>query len=515
MPPIGNPKWTIPLDKHLALLTASGIRNGLKHGKMDSKDLSSSNHAQDTDSGFAGTLKNIQLNDLIQMCCLSASSLCMRVSKGQRQGTIFIVDGEIVHAACEDMAGEEAFYQILGWQTGSFESIEVSTIPQRTIDKSYHFLVMEAARRVDEQNLKMAQPSSTTSHTSTDVSDERLRVLIVDDSPMMRKILASILTTGDMINVVGMAGNGKEAISMIDQLSPDLVMLDVNMPVMDGTSTIKHIMIEKPCPVVIMSNPGDALSKKIFNFLELGAVDFIGKPKKSQDILLQQKKIIERIKLAATASVNNFSIVRIPKAKAFTPSEAACRRLVIVLSGPGGHPELLNLLCGLVPSMAELDGAVVALQGLPPSFQKPLAQYMNERCGYPALPIDHETILRAGQCYVGMHGGPLTVKMNGHNPIIGTQGPKDERESIDCFLESAALTFKKNLVVVLLSGANSGEQSGLRAVKDQEGRVILRKRSSSMVSSPLDPVAESGLVNAEVNPSDLIKTIVAGFKPNA
>ena len=483
---------------------------------MDSKDLSSSNHMQDTDSGFAGTLKNIQLNDLIQMCCLSASSLCMRVSKGQRQGTIFIVDGEIVHAACEDVVGEEAFYQILGWQTGSFESIEVSTTPQRTIDKSYHFLVMEAARRVDEQSLETdEQHAPVVSDATSDVSDNRLRVLIVDDSPMMRKILASILTTGDMINVVGMAGNGKEAISMINELSPDLVMLDVNMPVMDGTSTIKHIMIKKPCPVVIMSNPGDALSKKIFNFLELGAVDFIGKPKKSQDILLQQKKIIERIKLAATASVNHFSIVRIPKAKPFTPSEALSRRLVMVLSGPGGHPELLNLLCGLVPAMAELDGAVVALQGLPPSFRKPLAQYMNERCGYPALPIDHETILRAGQCYVGMHGSPLMVKMDGHNPIIGTQGPEDEGGSIDRFLESAALAFKKDLAVVLLSGANSGEQSGLRAVKEQEGRVILRNRSSSMVSSSLDPVADSGLVNAEVSPSDLLQTVLEGFKSNS
>jgi len=478
---------------------------------MDSKDLSSSNQAQDTtDSGFAGTLKNIQLNDLIQMCCLSASSLCMRVSKGQRQGTIFIVDGEIVHAACEDMVGEDAFYQILGWQTGSFESIEVSTTPQRTINKSYHFLVMEAARRVDEQSLKSGE---TLPVASDDSGDDRLRVLIVDDSPMMRKILASILTTGDMINVVGMAGNGKEAISMIDQLSPDLVMLDVNMPVMDGTSTIKHIMIKKPCPVVIMSNPGDALSKKIFNFLELGAVDFISKPKKNQDILLQQKKIIERITLAATANVNKFSIVRIPKAKAFTPSEAACSRLVIVLSGPGGHPELLNLLSSLVPAMAELNGSVVALQGLPPSFKESLAQYVNERCGCPTVSIDHETKMCAGQCYVGIHGVPPMVKINGHYPIINNQVPgEDGPVSIDRFFQSAALVFKQDLAVVLLSGASPGDQSGLRAVTDHDGRVILRKRSSSMVSRPLDSVAESGLVKAEVSPSDLLQTVLKGFK---
>jgi two-component system chemotaxis response regulator CheB len=289
-------------------------------------------------------------------------------------------------------------------------------------------------------------------------------------------------------------------------------MLDVNMPVMDGTSTIKHIMIKKPCPVVIMSNPGEALSKKIFNFLELGAVDFISKPRKNQDILLQQKKIIERITLAATANVHKFSIVRIPKAKAFIPSESACRRLVIVLSGPGGHPELLNLLSGLVPTMAELNGAVVALQGLPPTFRDALAQYVNERCGCPAVSIDHETKMCAGGCYVGMHGVPPMVRMNGLYPIIDNQVPeKDRAASIDRFFQSAALVFKQNLTVVLLSGANPGDQSGLRTVNDHKGRVILRKRSSSMVSRPLDPVARE-LVNAEVSPGDLLQAILKGFK---
>ena len=91
--------------------------------------------------------------------------------------------------------------------------------------------------------------------------DDRLRVLIVDDSPIMRKILSSMLTASNRVKVVGMASNGEEAISLIDELSPDLVTLDVNMPVMDGTSTIKHIMIKKPCPVVIMSNPGEGSSK--------------------------------------------------------------------------------------------------------------------------------------------------------------------------------------------------------------------------------------------------------------
>jgi two-component system chemotaxis response regulator CheB len=439
----------------------------------------------------------------------------MRVTKDSRQGTIFIVDGEIVHAACEDMVGEEAFYRILGWQTGSFESIEMSTPPQRTIQKSYHFLIMEAARRVDENSLS-APASTETAGEPAEVAleDARLRVLIVDDSPMMRKILSSILTTSNQVKVVGMAGNGKEAIAMIDDLAPDLVALDVNMPVMDGISTIKHIMIKKPCPVVIMSNPGDGSTKTIFHFLELGAVDFMSKPTKNQDILVQQQKILERISLASTAKVSNFRIARVPKAgghSAVIADERVCRRLVVVVSGPGGHPEQLSLLSGLVPAMVDIKGAVVALQSLPPAFIEAYAHYLCERCAGPVTPINRETPVYAGQCYVGVHGAPLLVKSDGQNAIIDFGELEKDRRQIERFLSTAAAAFGNQLTVVLLSGADTGEQAGLRAVKENGGRIVLRHRSSSLVAGTLDPVVASGLADEEVKPADLVKTILQGF----
>jgi two-component system, chemotaxis family, protein-glutamate methylesterase/glutaminase len=313
---------------------------------------------------------------------------------------------------------------------------------------------------------------------------------------------------------VGMAGNGKEAIAMIDELAPDLVTLDVNMPVMDGISTIKHIMIKKPCPVVIMSNPGDGSTKTIFHFLELGAVDFMSKPTKNQDILIQQQKILERISLASTAKVRNFRIARIPKADGHSAAiavERACRRLVVVISGPGGHPEQLSLLSGLIPAMLDINGAVVALQSLPPAFIEAYAHYLGERCAGPVTPINRETPVYAGHCYVGVHGAPLMVKMNGQDANIDFGELEKNKRQIERFLSTAAVAYGKQLTVVLLSGADTGEQAGLRVVKENGGRIVLRQRSSSLVAEPLDPVFESSLADEEVKPADLVKTILKGF----
>jgi two-component system chemotaxis response regulator CheB len=367
---------------------------------------------------------------------------------------------------------------------------------------------MEAARRVDEQS--EAQQTESQPSTVSEAADDRLQVLIVDDSPMMRKILSSMLTTSNQIKVVGTASNGKEAIAMIDDLSPDLVTLDVNMPVMDGTS-----MIRKPCPVVITSNPGEGSSKAIFNFLELGAVDFLSKPTKNQDIVKQQLRILERVRVAATATVGNFRIARVPKVPANhvvdQPSGSACHSLVILISGPGGHPEQMSLVSGLMPSMLAIDGAVLAIQDLPPTFGSAFAGYIHERCGCPASSIESETVLKRGSCYVGIQGCALMVKKNDHQPTIDPFADSEAMAPVDRLLSSAASVFKQRLTVVLLSGANTGSLSGITVVRENGGRIILRERATSMVRESLDMVVEAGLLDAEVNTTALVTTITEGY----
>jgi two-component system chemotaxis response regulator CheB len=219
-------------------------------------------------SGFAGTLKNLQLIDIIQLCCLSVSTMAIKVTKEESEGTIFIQNGEVVHACQGETAGIDAFYTIMGWERGNFETFDADVTPKRTIREHYHFLLMEASRQIDETTQRRTEEAAS-------VAQKKLRVLIVDDSPIMTKILTSVYTAQGDIEIAGTAGNGEQAIEMIDTTRPDLITLDVNMPVMDGNTTLKHIMIKKPCPVIVMSNLGDTSLENVLNFLDLGAVDFM------------------------------------------------------------------------------------------------------------------------------------------------------------------------------------------------------------------------------------------------
>lgn len=208
------------------------------------------------EDGFAGTLKNIDLTDLLQMCCLSCSSMTILVKKGADHGMIYIRDGQIIHAQYRSIAGVEAFFDILSWESGSFETLDFISVDNETIKQNYQYLLMEAARRIDEKFEK--KDLSKAKHPETDLSDTgKIRVLIVDDSAMMRRILTDIFSHNQQIVVAGTAKNGEEALEQIDLLSPDLITLDVNMPVMRGDTALKHIMIKSPSPVVIISSVGD------------------------------------------------------------------------------------------------------------------------------------------------------------------------------------------------------------------------------------------------------------------
>jgi len=506
-------------------------------------------HFNKTDEGFQGTLKNIQLNDIIQMCCLSIISMAIRVWQGSQSGVIYIKNGDIIHATFGETVGEEAFYQIVTWERGQFETLGDVTAPCVSIHREWQFLLMEAARMVDEKALEKQKDDNITKsdagtaeivNSTKDKDNEivsesvslqkRSKVLIVDDSAMMCKILTQLMTEDKTIEVVGTAQNGQEALKKITALRPDLITLDVNMPVMDGSTALKHIMIKSPCPVVIVSNINSRSHVNIIDFLRLGAVDFIGKPKKSKDMAAQKQQMMHCIKNSSRACVNHYIRGRAAKPlqeKTTTAGKKIKRDassvFVVINSGVGGYGELLKVIPMLSDTM---NAAVIALQSMPAEFLVPFSKYLNERSTARVLPLYREVQsdkppssgkipawkLKKGNCYMGTHDlvvqdGAIKMGPTNDTYYIGLKGNPKER-GFDHFLQTVADTFDGVIFAVLLSGADVGNLKGLRRIKEKNGIIISQKPETCMIPEPLQKAKQAGLVAFEDDPISIVKRIL-------
>lgn len=468
----------------------------------------SEQNAQKQDSsGFAGTLRNIQITDIIQMCCLAGASLSIRVTQDNDHGTIYIEDGEVVHAKCGTSEGVEAFFTILGWPSGQFETMESPAIDKPTIKEACQFLLMEAARQADEIALAQTEVEPEP-EKEIELADERqIRVLIVDDSPIMCKILSSMLVADPSLDVVGTAKNGEDALKKMRSLSPDLITMDVNMPVMDGSTALKHIMIQSPCPVLIMSNLLPSSYDTLLSFLNLGAVDFMSKPVKSSNIVLQQQRMVERVHQAAKADMNRFHLLRCPK---LNPAEfiqvdekTCCETLLIICSGAGGFLEMVNMVTAL-PNVS--GTGVLSLQSIPPPFAPTLSAFLDARSRFNVRPLQDQTVLNSGRCFIGTSGQHLMFGINAGQLVLQKQradGIKDEQGSVDRVLTSAAELFQERVLVMLLSGGNIGTMEGLHAIKSAGGKILASDPGQCILPDSFMPAIDAGLIAEVFNTANL------------
>lgn len=458
-------------------------------------------------AGFAGTLKNIQLADLIQICCLSAVSLGVRVTKDDQQGSIYIDAGSIVHAETQSLRGEDAFFAIMGWESGGFETIAEDSSIERTIQQGYQYLLMEAAHQADERDIQAGKSAEASDAPSE--SDDVLKVLVVEDSPIMSKILISMLNADELIQVAGTAKNGEEALAQLDALKPDIISMDVNMPVMDGSTALKHIMIKNPCPVVIMSNLGSAAHQTIIDFLNLGAVDFMSKPIKSGNILVQQQKIVERVHRAATAQIDRFRRIRTLPLTGQAPvadgGGEPCERLTLINVGAGGFGDLTALL-GQIPS--DCPSALVVLQSLPPALVHTLVEYFDSRCPIPVRPLAEDTLLESGHCYLGTNGRNMSFGEQLGEPTlelldVDSSACLVEGNPIDDLLATAAMHYCERLTIAFLSGAEIGCMDGIKAVKTNGGRVVVADPQQAVVADTLETLVSNDLADEVVAPTQI------------
>lgn len=459
------------------------------------------------DEGFAGTLNNIQLADLIQMCSLSDINTAIRVTQEDQQGTIHINDRKITHAVCGDVTGEKAFYRIMGWASGQFETLKLPVPPGAKINKNAQSLLLEAARQADEKELEAGSIPEV-----IESSPALIRILVVDDSPTVCNMLTNLLKAAGDMEVVGTAQNGEEALRKIKELTPDVITLDVNMPVMDGSTALKHIMISNPCPVVILSSLGSRSHANVLDFLRLGAVDFLRKPRNGEDVKHQKEVIVNSIRTLARAQVKNFMRPKptetIQKPAHDQLNETPCKRLIIVSSGAGGHMGLGRLLNSLTFRPTD---SLVALQSMPQEFITALSDYFRPRCRFYVQPIHDRTPLLGGRCYIGTP--EMAPRMNESKGKLfldlHTERHQQPTSAIlfDRFLKSVAEINIPEIFMVLLSGAEVGLLKGLSRIKRANARILSETPDHCVVPFPLEKACKAELAENIGQLEDMIKII--------
>ncbi|MDI6796531.1 MAG: response regulator [Desulfatibacillaceae bacterium] len=463
--------------------------------------------------GFDGTLSGIVLTDLIQMCCMATLSTSIRVTNGQETGFIHIHKGEIVHAGTDTTQGEQAFYSIMSWGKGKFETLApVHGVP-KSIHSNWHSLLMEAARQEDEKQQLEELPEQKDQVAVDEDEDKSAppvrKILVVDDSLVMCNALSEIIESHSSMEVVSVARNGEEALTMMALHKPDCITLDVNMPVMGGSTALKHIMIKDPCPVVIISNVASDGWRNIMDFIMLGAADFLAKPKRAKDMDDQRQTIASRVFAASQAKLERFKRTRLPAGPASQkqPAQILPKKISLVCSGAGGHWELISLVSSM-PQTAQ--SCMVFFQAMPSEFSRRLATFLNEKSALPVFPLSDGAPLLAGCCYIGS-SEQTGVFLRENDSLIWKEDASQQQEpgeALALALKSATAVTNERVVLGLLSGADIDEAA--QTIENDRGKffVVSRRPQDCMVPSPLEKAIAAGLVDMQED-LDSIRSILA------
>jgi two-component system chemotaxis response regulator CheB len=327
------------------------------------------------------------------------------------------------------------------------------------------------------------------------MSQKKIRVLVVDDSALVRQILVEILKSADDIEVVGTANDPFMARERIKELNPDVLTLDVEMPRMDGLTFLQNLMRLRPMPVVMISSLTERGAETTLKALELGAVDFVSKPKVDVAGTLADfsAEILEKIRAAAMARVIGRSpiltSVVAPKhsADAILPAVAGARRMlrttdriIAIGSSTGGTEAIREVLMGLPADCP----AIVIAQHIPEAFSLPFTRRMDSMAAMSVVePVDNQQI-KPGHVYIAPGGKHLLVERDGaHYRCRINDGPpvNRHRPSVDVLFRSVAQNVGPNAVGVILTGMGDDGARGLKEMHDAGAPTIAQDEASSVV----------------------------------
>ena len=340
---------------------------------------------------------------------------------------------------------------------------------------------------------------------------EKIRVLIVDDSGLIREILKKMLETDPLIQVVGMAENGERAIELVQKLKPDVVTMDINMPVMDGFRATEHIMAYCPTPILILSFIIDKEGiYTTFNALAAGAVDVMEKPSgleskvwnKLGDVLVQKVKLVSKVKVITHVKGR---IRKVLKHKESVSLSSPNKYEIIGIGASTGGPSVVMQILKNIPSDYNLG--ILVVQHMAEGFIDGFRNWLGDACKVKVKLAQEGEKIEKGQVLIAPDGFHTIVRNRTSVGLISGNPVNSVKPSVDILFNSIADVYGESAVGILLTGMGVDGAVGLKHIKDKGGITIAQSENSCAVFGMPKAAIEKGAVSKCLPVEDIIRTL--------
>ena len=340
----------------------------------------------------------------------------------------------------------------------------------------------------------------------------RVRVLVVDDSALMRKMIPQLLHGDPTIEVVGTAMDGVLGLKKIGELRPDVVTLDLEMPRMDGLEMLREIVRQYSVPVIVVSSHTSKGAYSVLNALHMGAFDFVAKPVDASagGLELIARELAVKVKVASISRLPKpaFASRPVPQPAPKTPASSDRPARVIAIGVSTGGPNALHYVCSQLP--ADFTGSLVIVQHMPEGFTGMFARRLNDSSALNVIEAQSGDALRPGRAVLCPGNRHMKVRRlpQGDIVVLADQAPVNgHRPSVDVLFRSVAAEFGKESAAVLMTGMGDDGAEGMRAVQAAGGLTIAQSPESCIVDSMPRAAIASGCVSRVV-PLDALPSVL-------
>ena len=335
---------------------------------------------------------------------------------------------------------------------------------------------------------------------------KKIRVLVVDDSLTKRELISAMINSDSEMEVIGIAKDGEEACRMCEFLKPDVITMDIKMPLMDGIETTRRIMEKNPTPILIVSSTDKIQVRFTMEALSYGAVDFLPI---TNDLEKMREELIKKIKIASRIKVVRYIAPlkenKILKEQIIPKKFAQSKKVIAIGVSTGGPLALLTILSKLPK---DFPAAIIIVQHMVEGFTKGLADWLDSQCEIKVREAKNKDLVECGTALICPGNSNLKITESEIVHLVPIPPKAVYKPSIDEMMFSVARVYQENLIGVILTGMGRDGVEGMKAIKKAGGITIAQDESSSVVFGMPKVAIESGCIDKILSLENIPKELM-------